>query len=146
MMQNWKAGSRGTQVVEISLKENEEISSFCVDDQSQSVFFGTIRDCVHQVDLRSKKKIKKYSGFIIGSISYLSSFNNLLFVGSNNTFFSLISIRERRILTVGRVETLIKVIKSANFTILNRNDNSTVSLVLSGCKSLLLYLMILIIK
>ena len=137
MMQSWKAGSKGTQVVKTFIDEKEEIYSVLIDEQSQSIFIGTYLGTLHQVDLRSHKKIKKYSGLGIGKIEWLSAFHNLLFMGGNNYRFSLINIKEKRVLTLEPVKTPIRILNSSHFVIINRNNNPMVVLAVSGGESLL---------
>ena len=139
-MQSWKAGSRGTQVVKMPMKENELIYSLLIDDRSQSVFAATSGNKlnqIYQVDLRNKKTIKKYSGLRIGYIQCLSSLEDILFVGGGNCRFTLISIVERWVLTVVPVLTPIRWISSSQFTVINGNNNPTVVVSVSGSKIIL---------
>ena len=147
MMQSWKAGSRGTQVVKTIRKWEEEITCVLIDERSRSVFVGTNGKVLNQISLQSKKKIKKYSDLEIGRIQCLSSFHNLIFVGGYNDYrFTLISIVERKMLTIEPVTISINWIKCSKFTVINQNNNLTAIISVSGGKPKLLYLIGLIVQ
>ena len=118
------------------MNENEQIYRVFIDDRSQSVFVGFEERTLNQVDLRNKKMIKKYIDLGIEEITCLSSFDNLLLVGGDNYRFTLINISERRVLTVNALQTPIEQIKSAQFSIIDKNNKLTVALIISGGKSL----------
>ena len=141
-MQSWKEGTRGTQVLKTIMQQDECINSIFVDEQSQSAFVGISKGDLNQINLRSQQVMKQYKNLGIGPIICLSSFNNLLFAGGNNNSFSLINITERRVLTVKPVKTSMRYIFSSHFTIINRNNNPTIALTVSGSKPLFLYLYI----
>ena len=145
-MQSWKAGSRGTQIVNTPMREDEKLSCIWIDDRSLSVFIGTNRSNLNQMNLRSQKTIEKYSDLGIGKINSLSSFDNLLFVGGNIFQFILINIIRRRALTFYPISSPIGSIHSSQFTIINRNSNLTVSLTICGCKCLFIRLRVLIVR
>ena len=143
MMQSWKPGSRGTQVLKTFMNKYEGVCSVLIDDWSQSVFAGSSKSTLIQIDMRSQKIIKKYSKLGIGKIICLSSFNNLLYVGGNKYCFTLIYTRERRILIVEPVKTPILLMKSSQFSIINLNNYPRIALDVSGGKSF--YIIVLII-
>ena len=134
MIQNWKSKSKGTQVLKTRRRENDPIYYVLIDEPSQSVFEGSKSSILFQVDLRSQKTTKKYSGLGVGSISCLSSFENLLFIGGYNYCFTLINISERRVLTVKPVKVPFDFIHCCLFTIINHNNNPTVVLTVSEGK------------
>ena len=139
-MQNWRDKSRGTQVLKTIMQKNDYIFSILIDELTQSVFTGSMRSVVNQINLRSRKVVKKYPNLKIKSIMCLSSFNYLLLVGGDDYHFTLINITERRVLIVIPVETSMVTIYSSQFNIINRNNSPAVVLSVSGSKSLLLYL------
>ena len=144
-MQNLKEGSRGTRVVKVMKQEDGKIKYVCINKQSQSACVATSKDTINQIDLRSGKRINKYSYKGTGYICSLSSFKNLLCVAGTNGCFTLINTTERRLLTIQPIKTRIGRIKCSKFTILNRNNDPIFALIVSGGNSFLLYLYLQII-
>ena len=136
-MQSWKAKSRGTQMLKISLRVYEKISCVLIDERSQSVFAATDLSTLNQVDLRSQKKLKKSASLKIGIISCMSSFHNLLIVGGYSYRFILINIAKRIVLTVSPVITPMRMIMSFQVAKITRKKKPIVALVVSGRKSLI---------
>ena len=135
-MQSWRAGSRGTQVLKITLGQDEEFSCVMIDELTQSVFAGTSGRTFSQINLRSQRLIKKYSD--LGTVIYKSSFGNLLFVGVDSYQFTIISITGRKVLISIPVKIPIQYIHSVHFTLINWDQNPRVALTVSGGKVLLL--------
>ena len=138
-MQHWKEGSKGTQYVKATRKEDGYICSNLIHDQSQSVFLITDEDIINQFDLRSHKITKQYYGLEIEDINCLSSFHNLLCVGGDNYHFILINILEKRVLTIDPIKTRIQSIYFFQFTTINQNNHPIAALVVSGGQSLYVY-------
>ena len=138
-MQNWRENSKGTQALKIDKQSDERLRSTFVDELTQSLCVGTTKSILNQINLRSLKVIKRYEDLGIGSIRYLSAFQNLLIAGGFNYSFTLISITERRVMTVKPVETSFEYIKSSLFTVINRNDILKLALSVCGCNYLFLY-------
>ena len=135
-MQSFKEGSRGTQILKATKQENEHINYFSIHEGNQSVFVATSDCIIYQIDLQNQKITKTYSDLEIESISCLSSFKNLLFVGGRNYCFTLIDISERRVLTIQPIKTQIRSIEFCQFTVICRNNHPIIALIVYGSKSL----------
>ena len=140
MIENLKEGSRGTRVLKVTKQEDEYIKSICIDEQSQSAFVATSNNTINQINLRSGKRIKRYSDMGITYIYCLTSFEHLLCATGSYGNFTLINMFERRLLTIKPIRTRIGRINCCQFTILNRNNHPTIVLIVSGRNSFLLYL------
>ena len=141
-MQSFKGGSRGTQILKVTKLEVEKIYYVFIHEQSQSAFVTTVQENVYQISLRSRKIINKYSDLGIESIYSLSSFGNLLCVAGKHGLFTLINIPERRLITIEPVKTRIGSIFCSQFSIIDWKNRPTVVLVVSGGKSLFIFLFI----
>ena len=136
MMQSWKPGSRGTQVLKMFKREYENISCVLIDDQSQYLFVGAYEDNLNQIDLRSKKMIKIYTKLRIGEFRFMSSFGKLISMRGYDNYLKLINIVEKRVVTVKKLYIYIRQIDSVQFNVISRNNMPTVTLTVSGGKPL----------
>ena len=136
MIQSWKEGSRGTQILKASALRDGNICTSLIHEKSQSVFVATDRNIINQVNLRSRKIVKKYLDLGIGSIFCLSSLDTLLCVGGENCRFVLIDILKKRFLMFEYLKMPRKWFDCSRFTIIKQNNHPAVALIFIGSKLL----------
>ena len=108
------------------------IYSLLLNEETQTVFVGGWNQIVKQFDLQSGKLVKEFSNLGVGNIICLSSFKQLLCVGGGNGNFSIIDIREGRILTERPVKTLIEEIYTSQFCLIKFEETPRIALIVSG--------------